>query len=49
MPVWLGATPALSSTSTIGVLLQRIPMVLLYRMSGVFFLILAAFALSRVF
>jgi putative Ca2+/H+ antiporter (TMEM165/GDT1 family) len=54
MPVWFGATLALGFTSTIGVLvgsrlLQRIPMVLLYRMSGVFFLILAAFALSRVF
>lgn len=54
MPVWLGATLALSFISTIGVLVgsrlfQRIPMVLLYRMSGVVFLILAAFALSRVF
>ena len=54
MPVWLGATLALSFISTIGVLVgsrlfQRIPMVLLYRMSGVFFLILAAFALSRMF
>ncbi len=54
MPVWLGATLALSFISTIGVLvgsrlLQRIPMVLLYRMSGAFFLIFAAFALSRVF
>lgn len=54
MPVWLGATLALSFISTIGVLVgsrlfQRIPMVLLYRMSGIVFLILAAFALSRVF
>ena len=54
MPVWFGATLALSFISTIGVLvgsrlLHRIPMVLLYRMSGVFFLILAALALSRVF
>jgi len=54
MPVWLGATLALSFISTIGVLVgsrlfQHIPMVLLYRMSGVVFLILAAFALSRVF
>ena len=54
MPVWFGATLALGFISTIGVLVgnrlfQRIPMVLLYRMSGVFFLIFAAFALSRVF
>jgi putative Ca2+/H+ antiporter (TMEM165/GDT1 family) len=54
VPVWLGATLALSFTSTLGVLagnklLQHIPMVLLYRMSGALFLILAAFALSRIF
>jgi len=54
MPVWFGATLALSFISTIGVLVgsrlfQRIPMVLLYRISGVVFLILAALALSRVF
>ena len=52
--VWFGATLALGLTSGIGVLagnklLQRIPIVLLYRISGIFFLILAAFALSRVF
>ncbi len=54
VPVWFGATLALSFTSTIGVLVgsrlfQRVPMVLLYRISGIVFLILAAFALSRVF
>ncbi len=52
--VWFGATLALGLTSGIGVLagnrlLQRIPMALLYRMSGIFFLILAVFSLSRVF
>jgi putative Ca2+/H+ antiporter (TMEM165/GDT1 family) len=54
MPVWFGATLALSLISGIGVLVgsklfQHIPMILLYRMSGGVFLILAAFALSRVF
>ncbi|MCM8596285.1 TMEM165/GDT1 family protein [Accumulibacter sp.] len=47
--VWLGATLALVSTSALGVLagrtiLQKIPLVLLHRISGAFFLVLAAMA-----
>lgn len=47
--VWLGATAALTMTSTLGVLagrivLQKIPLVLLHRFSGVIFLILSCFA-----
>lgn len=47
--VWLGATLALATTSMLGVLagrtvLQRIPLQLLHRISGVIFLILAALA-----
>ncbi len=47
--VWLGATLALSLTSALGVLagrtiLQRFSMVLLHKISGVIFLILAGFA-----
>jgi len=54
IPVWFGATLALSLISSICVLVgsklfQHIPMTLLYRMSGAVFLILAAFALTRVF
>ena len=47
--VWLGATLALAFTSTLGVvagrtILQRIPLVLLHRISGLIFLCLAVFA-----
>lgn len=49
LAVWLGATLALASTSLLGVLagralLQRIPLLLLHRVSGVIFLLLAALA-----
>ncbi|ALG66722.1 TMEM165/GDT1 family protein [Beggiatoa leptomitoformis] len=52
--VWVGATIALFLTSALGVwagqtLLQRIPLVLLHRVSGVFFLIVAVFALVQAF
>ena len=48
--VWVGATIALATTSAFGVLagrtlLQRIPVVLMHRISGIFFLLLAAGAL----
>jgi len=51
-PVWLGATLALSSTSILGVLagrkfLHKLPLVWIHRISGLFFLALAAYALSR--
>ncbi|HQO28365.1 MAG TPA: TMEM165/GDT1 family protein [Accumulibacter sp.] len=47
--VWLGATVALALTSALGILagrtiLQKIPLALLHRISGAFFLILALFA-----
>ena len=47
--VWLGSTAALITTSALGVLagrtiLQRIPITLLHRISGVIFVILAIFA-----
>ncbi len=47
--VWLGATVALAATSALGILagrtiLQRIPLVLLHRLSGAFFLLLALVA-----
>ena len=49
MAVWLGSTLALITTSALGVLagrtiLQRIPITLLQRISGVFFILLAIFA-----
>ncbi|EIJ42273.1 putative membrane protein [Beggiatoa alba B18LD] len=52
--VWVGATIALFLTSALGVwagqtLLQRIPLVLLHRISGVFFLLVAVFALYKAF
>lgn len=52
--VWVGATLALAATSAMAVVagrtvLQRVPIVLLHRLSGVVFLGLAAYALSRVF
>lgn len=54
IPVWIGATLALSSTSALGVvagrkLLRRIPLHRLHQISGIFFLILAALALTKVF
>ncbi|GAB6059759.1 TMEM165/GDT1 family protein [Desulfonatronum parangueonense] len=47
--VWTGATLALITTSALGIwagctLLQRIPIALLHRISGVFFIMLALFA-----
>ncbi|HPT51002.1 MAG TPA: TMEM165/GDT1 family protein [Accumulibacter sp.] len=49
LAVWLGATVALATTSALGILagrtiLQKIPLALLHRISGVFFLALAAIA-----
>jgi len=50
--VWCGATLALAGTSLIGIYagrrwLQRLPLTWIHRVSGVFFLILSAYALSR--
>jgi len=52
--VWAGATVALAMTSLLGVLagrklLNRLPLKWIHRISGVFFLLLAAFAVSRLF
>jgi len=52
--VWLGATAALSSTSALGILagrtiLQKIPLTLLHKISGVIFLILAVLAGYRAY
>lgn len=52
--VWAGATLALATTSILGVfagrkLLNRLPLVWIHRISGVFFLLLAAFAVSQLF
>ena len=52
--VWAGATVALAVTSILGVLagrklLNRLPLKWIHRISGVFFLLLAAFAVSRLF
>ena len=54
LAVWIGATLALITTSALGVwlgvtLLRRIPIHRLHQVSGVFFLVLAAFAAARVF
>lgn len=54
IPVWIGATLALLTTSALGVLagrklLRRIPLHRLHQISGIFFLVLAAFALTKVF
>lgn len=54
IPVWIGATLALSASSALGViagrkLLSRIPLHRLHQISGIFFLILAALALTKVF
>ncbi len=50
--VWAGATAALALTSILGVLagrklLNRLPLKWIHRISGVFFLLLAIFALTR--
>ncbi len=47
--VWLGATLALITTSALGVwagrtLLQKMPIILLHRISGIFFILLAVYA-----
>lgn len=52
--VWLGSTLALASTSALGILagrtiLQKIPLVLLHKISGVIFLALAGFAGYRAY
>jgi Ca2+/H+ antiporter, TMEM165/GDT1 family len=52
--VWAGSTAALTLTSLLGVyagrrLLKRLPLKWIHRVSGVFFLLLAAFALTRLF
>ena len=49
LPVWVGGTLALAAVSALGVLagrtvLQRLPMRLLHRVSGVLFLLLAMLA-----
>ena len=49
VPVWVGATLALASTSALGVwagraLLQKISLSLLHRIGGILFLLLAAYA-----
>ncbi len=54
LAVWVGATLALIITSALGVwlgvtLLRRIPIHRLHQISGIFFLVLAAFAATRVF
>ena len=50
--IWTGATLALASTSLLGIvagrrLLNRLPLVWIHRISGVFFLLLSAYAISR--
>ena len=52
--VWAGATVALALTSLLGVLagrklLNRLPLKWIHRISGVFFLLLAIFAVTRLF
>ena len=52
--VWLGSTTALASTSALGILagrtiLQKVPLVLLHKMSGTIFLVLSAFAIYRAY
>lgn len=52
LPVWLGATLALTLTSALGVLagralLQRLPIQRLHRLGGLFFLVMAALATWR--
>ncbi len=50
--VWMGATLALAGTSLLGViagrkLLNKLPLAWIHRISGIFFLLLAIFALSH--
>ena len=52
--VWAGATVALAFTSALGVfagrkLLNHLPLKWIHRISGVFFLLLAVFAITRLF
>jgi Ca2+/H+ antiporter, TMEM165/GDT1 family len=52
--VWLGSTVALASTSALGILagrtiLQKVPLVLLHKISGMIFLALSAFAVYRAY
>lgn len=52
--IWLGATLALTTTSLLGIiagrrLLNYLSLLWIHRISGVFFLLLAAYAASRVF
>ncbi len=52
--IWLGSTAALASTSALGILagrtiLQKVPLVLLHKISGTIFLILSAFAVYRAY
>ena len=52
--VWLGSTIALASTSALGILagrtiLQKVPLVLLHRISGTIFLMLSVFAGYRAY
>ena len=54
IPVWIGATLALFTTSVLGVvagrkLLRRSALHRLHQISGIFFFLLAAFALTKVF
>ncbi|NVZ10730.1 TMEM165/GDT1 family protein [Allochromatium humboldtianum] len=54
VPVWIGATLALGTTSALGVfvgcrLLRHIPLHRLHQISGLLFLMFAAFAVTRVF
>lgn len=54
LPVWLGATLALATTSALGILagrtiLQKIPLTLLHKISGGLFLILALVAANRAY
>ncbi|MBF0158901.1 MAG: TMEM165/GDT1 family protein [Magnetococcales bacterium] len=53
-PVWVGATVALILSSALGVivgrkLLQRIPIKVVHKVAGIFFLLLAGLALIKVF
>ena len=54
LAVWLGSTTALASTSALGILagrtiLQKVPLVLLHKISGTIFLLLSAFAVYRAY
>lgn len=52
--VWLGSTTALASTSALGILagrtiLQKIPLIVLHKISGTIFLVLSFFAVYRAY